>query len=814
MDVNFSSHTSPRILPFENLKVADFSETIAGQFAARLLADHGADVTLVRQNGPRPESGARQSGTVDGHPAEHALMDHLNAPKIQATWTTGEPCPSVAADADIMIFSNGQAAADALKRYPECIIAVVTDFADEGPYRNWSATEIVHQALSGSMYYNGRSGEPPLFGAGDRASYAAGLCLYIRIVATIRARMVGISDPGLQQIAVHEAAAAMEQNFSTQWSYSKSIAQRGELTRPKGRVKCKDGWVVFFAMPSRLAELFTAFGADDLLEDPRFSSWNSFIQNLSSARDAFEERASSISQEQLLTAALKHKLVLSPVRSLGDLFQDQQLAERDFWTNSPVSARSDVLLGPMWRPFYYRPGAKAGKTHTEEHDASASFWDFLKDAARSDADPAHLEQNSRPLDGLRIADFTTAWSGPLATRILASLGATVIKVESRTHMDAWRGPQVHATHPESYPGGEPGLSPYNRNAWFNTQNVDKQSVALDLKNPTERDSALTLAASCDIVLGNFSPGTMARLGLGFDQLRTANPDIVMTEMSGYGDTGFLREHRAYGQTMEAMAGITSLIGYEDGEPLGSGSAYLDPMGGLAGAAAALTALIARDRTGAAQYTEVPQREAAMHWIGELILDSRITGHVSGPSGNAVKSAFPQDAFACAGDDEWLALSVETAEQWQALCSSFGWHDLLADNELLTVEGRRRHSEIIMHRLRTRSELENKSELAHALQTAGVPAAPVQNGKDLYFDPQLRHRGWFTALTHPEAGTHDYPGLPFSGQGSLYKPKSPAPTLGQHTEQALEQPGTESVRSQKSAGVNEDRSVAEQYQLRA
>jgi crotonobetainyl-CoA:carnitine CoA-transferase CaiB-like acyl-CoA transferase len=778
--VNFMNSPVPPTRPLGGLRVADLSDSIAGQFAARLLADHGADVTAFHdETSAGPDTEIRQrAGRVAGHPAERALIRHLNQSKRISTDTLANRQPFAAGDAfDVMIFSDKTAADSALVAFPGRLIAAVTDFADEGPYRNWSGTEMIHQALSGSMYYNGRAGDTPLFGAGDRASYAAGLCLYIRILSSLQARRNGLADPGVLHITIHEAAAAMEQNFSTQFSYSSSVAQRGELTRPKGRVKCKDGWMVFFAMENRLKELFSAFQATDLLDDARFSSWQNFVRNLGEATKAFEERATDLTQAQLLQAALEHKLVLSPVRNLRDLFDDTQLVQRDFWKYVETEGEVRPLLGPMWRPAGYSPG---GGTRPEADAAAqaagpSSRWAFLT-APASGAAP------TRPLQGIRVADFTTAWSGPLATRILALLGATVIKVESRSHMDAWRGPATCATHPESYPDLQPGERPYNRNAWFNSQNVDKMSVAIDLKEPSGREAALALAGSCDIVLANFSPGTMNRLGLGFEQLKKAQPNIVMIEMSGYGNSGPLREHRAYGQTMEAMSGITSIIGYaEDREPLGSGSAYLDPMGGLAGAAAALTALAMRDATASPQYAEVPQREAAMHWIGELILQCLDTDTVPGPKGNDSDSAFPHDAFACAGTDEWMALSVQTERQWQALCRHFGWNEWREDISLATPAGRRHRGAEIIHRLRARMSKETKHTLAAALQGAGVPAAPVQTGRDLHKDPQLRHRKWFTALSHPEAGLHEYPGLPFSANGTLFQPRTAAPTLGQHTE---------------------------------
>ncbi|GAA3353216.1 CoA transferase [Streptomyces antimycoticus] len=778
-------HDAARSLPLEGVHVLDLSRTIAGQFAARLLADHGAAVTLVQP--PPPAARPTLTDPPDSHP-HGALHLHLNHTKTIRTLPEDGLEGAVrqyGTDVDVVVVSDHAEAAVAARLVPHALVAVATDFADEGPYRTWQGSELIHQALSGSMHYTGLAGRPPLYGAGNRAYVAAGLFLYLSLVARLRTRPA--SGPGgeIVRIAVHEAAAAMEQNFSAQWAYSATIAQRGELNRPKGRIRCADGWMTAFAMEGRLAELLAAVGADDLADSPPFSSWQTFMHSVQPAFARIEERSRKHSRESLLRAAVEHRLVMSPVRTPSELRHDPQLLARNFWRHTEFEGRQQLVLGPMWRPAGYEPGAAAG-ARAGERDGAQALRGPVADGRRAVAP-------HRPLAGMRVVDFTTAWSGPLATRILALLGAEVLKVESATRMDAWRGPAKSVTATEFYPDADPGDRPYNRNAWFNAQNVGKKSVLLDLKTDTGRKQALGLCGESDLVVTNFTPGTMERLGLGFDELCKVNPTTVMVEMSGFGATGPLQTHRAYGQTMEAMSGIASLIGYDEASgPLGSGSAYLDPMGGLAGAAAALTALLHRERTGRAQYVEVAQREAAMAWIGEIILDAIATGVDPASRGNRRPGAFPHDAFPCQGEDQWIAIAVLDQAQWSALCEELGWTDWAEDPSLREVAGRQARADEITRRLSSVTGEEDKATLARRLQRAGVPAAPVQNGKDLFEDPQLRYRGWFARLTHPEAGTHEYAGLPLEAAGLILQPISAAPLLGQHTTAVLGSPDADGL----------------------
>jgi crotonobetainyl-CoA:carnitine CoA-transferase CaiB-like acyl-CoA transferase len=388
-----------------------------------------------------------------------------------------------------------------------------------------------------------------------------------------------------------------------------------------------------------------------------------------------------------------------------------------------------------------------------------------------------------PLAGVTVIDFTVAWAGPMATRSLAFLGATVIKIESPVTMDSWRG-SVTGAAADRFPDLDPGERPYNRHCNFNTQNHDKLSLALNLKRPGAKEVVYALAKQADVVIANFSPGVLDRLELGYDRLSAINPRIIMVEMPAFGEGGPMRHHVGMGMTMEAACGMTSLMGYGDGRPVPTGTAYLDPIGGLNGAAAVLTALIDRAHTGKGQHLEVAQTEAAMHWIGDELISFAEGGEPWTPRGNRVRDAAPHDAYPCAGDDEWVAIAVFSDDQWRALCAAMDREKLVDDPRFTTFEARGQHQDELAEVIGAWTSSYDKSAIAQRLQKAGVPAAAVHNGADIFGDPGLREIGFVTRLDHPEAGTHDYPGLAYGLQRTPGAVRTASPLFGQHNDTVL------------------------------
>lgn len=363
-----------------------------------------------------------------------------------------------------------------------------------------------------------------------------------------------------------------------------------------------------------------------------------------------------------------------------------------------------------------------------------------------------------PLDDIRVADFSWVGAGPFSTKPLADHGADVVKVESRTRTDV-----IRSMPP--FRGGVPGV---DRSGYFADRNSSKRSICLDLREPAGRELALRLIARSDVVIDNFTPGTMDRLGLGWEASRAVRPDVIYLEMPMQGRTGPHRDFRGYGLSIAAAGGLFGLSGYPDGPPVGTGTNFPDHVPNpLHATIAILAALIQRRRTGRGRYIELAQLESTATIVGAALV-AAAAGHPVERAGNDDPVAAPHGVYPCAGGDRWIAIAVETDAQWAALAGILAI-DRAAD--------RRAVDDVIGHR----TPAWWADDLADALTAAGVPAAPVRDARDLVeHDPQLAARGHFVRLDHPEMGPSLYSGIPYRLGRTPGRLRSPAPLLGADT----------------------------------
>jgi crotonobetainyl-CoA:carnitine CoA-transferase CaiB-like acyl-CoA transferase len=752
------------------IKVIDATTTVAGQFCGRLFADYGAEVILAE---PPNGSATRREGPFDD--GGSLLFLHLNQGKAGFTRCGGDAASDVELDrllddADIVLVDAGDPIAE---RAEGKIVCRVSDFGERGPYRHWLGGEIVHQALSGVMFTTGAQDREPLYGVGRRTAYACGATAYISCLAALIWRDRTGEGQTVEAITA-EATAAMAQNLVTQYSYTRTYASRRQYPGMLAQLMCRDGWLVLFALRGWPA-ICRIFGVPQIADDPRFAGVAALRRNWSEAVTILREQAVDRSVGDLIEQLQLAKVSSARIPTLPELLETPQYAGRGMFRMGADGKLES--LGPVFRTRSpHRAPAQAPQLGARARFASESLQ-------RRSALPAPAQRDRLPLQGLRVLDFTQAWAGPMTARALAFLGAEVIKVENGARLDSWRGPAVGVNDPASYPDRLGGERPYDRNALFNTQNHDKQSISLDLKSSAGQDIARRLATKCDVVLANFSPHALAKLGLGYEALSRGNRKLVMVEMPAFGNDGPWSSHVGMGKTMEAAAGMASLIGYGDGEPVLTGPAYLDPIGGLHGASAVLTALAERNRTGVGQYVEVAQVEAAMHWIGEYILQTGRTGEVFQADGNRRPDMAPHDAFPCAGDDQWVVIACPENETWGRLVAATGLAEL-ADAGFNSLAGRLEHAEALRAALSSWTRARTKHEASDQLQAARVAAAPVNSGADVWRDPFLRSRGFIHELTHPAAGTAEYPGLAYRLSRTPGAIRTPAPCFAEHTYEVL------------------------------
>ncbi|HEY8517531.1 MAG TPA: CoA transferase [Candidatus Binatia bacterium] len=379
----------------------------------------------------------------------------------------------------------------------------------------------------------------------------------------------------------------------------------------------------------------------------------------------------------------------------------------------------------------------------------------------------------KPLEGIRVADFTWVWAGPFCTLQLAHLGAEVIRVESSTRTCVTR-----LLPP--WPDGQPGI---NRSGYFNQYNQGKRSLALNLKDPAALEIAKDLIRASDVVVENFAAGVMERMGLGYEVCRSLREDVIMISLSGYGSTGPEREYVSYGPAQVPLSGFSSVTGYRGWRPMHIGISYGDPTAGLQGAIAVLAALVHRRKTGRGQYIDLSQWESTMALLPEAITAYTMTGKAPERDGNHDVLWAPHNVYRCAGEDRWVSIVVANDDEWRALAGVID-PALADDPRFATMAERKRNEDVLDEIISAWCASRTDTEVRDVLQAAGVAAYPAMTNKDLHEDPHLGSRDYFVELPHPEVGTRRHMGIPYKLHGTPLRVWRAAPCFGEDTDWVL------------------------------
>lgn len=790
------------------IRVVDLSDG-KNLLCGKLLADLGATVVKVDAQSTSPAGSAG-----DADPVAHRrwlYWQAYNAGKQSVLFDESDAdqraqLRSLVLDSDILIESAKPGSLrrlgldyDSLSAITrELIYVSITPFGQSGPYSQFEGTDIALQAMGAHMAVTGERERSPLSmgvevayrHGGAEAAAATMLALFSR-QRTGSGQHVDVS---IQQCVIW----TLLNSTMTPQLLNRDDERGGSLRKERGRDlltrvvwACKDGIVHFVPIgggggKARSASYrkFVAWMEEDGLGDPVLTArdWNG--KDLHSVTQAeydqlvvrFDAFLRTKTIAELYDRAVRERLLLAPITRVPDLLDSEQLSQRAAFGPVEVDGRKALLPGrfavlsgtPLNQPAEApAPGQHSAAWLSDSRPARAS--------ARRPAPPARTSgRSSSVFAGVKVADFAWAAAGPIITKCLADHGATVVRVESTTHPDSIRlgGP---------FKDGIPGV---NRSGFYADFNTSKQSIVLDMTTESGRAIARRLVDWADVLTESYTPGVMTRFGLGYEQLREQRPDLVMLSTCMQGQDGPYKNYAGYGGQGAAIAGLHYVTGWPDLDPAGPKGAYTDAITPRFGIAALVAALAYRDRTGRGQHIDLSQIEASLQFLSPEILDYQTTGTVAGPMGNRSRVYAPHGSYPCEGEDRWVAIGIETDEQFQALARVIGAETWLADPQLRTVAGRLARPDELDAVVSAWTSRRSASEAMHQLQRAGVPAGAVQRPSDLFRDPQLAHRGHFWELEHPELGTCLYNGASFHLSETPARPTSSAPLLGAHTRSVL------------------------------
>jgi benzylsuccinate CoA-transferase BbsF subunit len=375
-----------------------------------------------------------------------------------------------------------------------------------------------------------------------------------------------------------------------------------------------------------------------------------------------------------------------------------------------------------------------------------------------------------PLTGIRVLDFGHILAGPFCVRMLADLGAEVVKVETATRRGR-TGARRGGQRSSGASGRTPLLAHINRN---------RRSIDLNLKTDRGRDIARRLVREADVLVENFSAGAMDRLGLGYEELRKSNPRLVYASMSAYGHSGPRRSWTGMNVNLQAHSGMMLATGKAGDPPIGISNSWNDYIGGLHAAVAIVGALSKRRETGGGCHLDVSQFECGVAMLGSLLFASAVDPRPTARVGNRSPSAAPQGCYRCAGEDQWCALSVQSDPQWRSLLAELG-EPRMREARCGTLAGRLEHHDEIDAAIEAWTRTRSPAEVEHRLQQLGVPAAAMRRGDDVAGVPAWQQV--LRTVEGAEPGTRSV-GLPFRFRGCAPVAATAAPRMGEHGREIL------------------------------
>ncbi len=757
---------------------------VPAAYAGRLLADLGADVIKVEPPGGAPERALPPfAGGVEdlerGLPHIHANTNKRGIVLDLSTTRDRDTFTKLLRSADVFIEATPPGRREAWgftdawldETCPALVTVSMTPFGRTGPYRHYKGSDAIANGAGGFLYGQGDDQRGPCTAPSHAAYQVAGCVAATLAVAGVRHRRRSGTGQRLD-VSLQEALT-----FTNSSSIARHVLENRTGRRPGARTyggavtniyRCKDGRYVHFTanLPHMWREFTRNWMTGTILSEPQ---WEDVTY-----RDARSDQASAVAAafiggfdaDEFVAEAQRRHLSAAPLNTVGEFVESGQLAARR-WLQEiehPVIGRYRAPGFPMRlsrTPMRVRRPAPLLDQHRREVLAEL---DQGREPGPAPARPA-ADPGGGMLSGLRMADLTQQFAGPLGTEILGYYGAEVLKIESATVAARGRGAATHAD-----------------------MNRAKLGCTLNLRHDQGKELFRRLVARSQVVVENFSVGVMERLGFDYESLCQVNPGIIQVSMPGWGREGPLRSWVAWGWQLLAYTGLMRLWGYPE-SPMRARCkiAWPDRVGAITMALGVVAAVEHQERTGEGQFIEAAMLEAQGAMMGPAILDYTVNGNEWETLGYREilgEPYAPYGCYPCAGNDAWVIIACETDEEWRAMAALLGAGSRAGDARFANRRGRRRNRDELDLLVAGWTRTRTARQAFHRLQEAGVAAGIPMSGEELYHDIHLRERGHIVEMDEPPWGRVAHHGLPGIPSRSAASAALPPPWIGAHNAYVL------------------------------
>ena len=798
-------------MALEGVRVIDLTDE-RGIYGAKLLADLGADMVRpepitgdsLRARGPLMQGQATQTSSL-----WHAFFaSNRRFVSLDPATSDGRTqLQNLINHAEIVLLCKGAFAVDeadiaaAKLARPELIVIDVSSFGTSGPWADYLGPDIVAGALGGD------ADTPPLKGFGEMNFMISGA--YVAIAALSALAHVRATGQGQSVgISVHECiASCLEQVFMFYW-YEKTLNRpEGKVLPRRGAMHWSDAYTVLngkggsiMATPApdfdRQLMWWIEEGVHDDLIDPKYMEPENLRARTLRAMEVMTDWVAEKDVEALFFEAQSRHSPYGWVLPLEKVAENPQLEARQWYVPYQIGAETISAPGAPyqfsatpWQLNAYRGIGSANEellndlNWNSEPTAAHKQVKATADKPQADKPQADKPQADKPLKGLKVLDFTHVLAGPFATRILADMGADVIKINSADRAVGTQDPH----HP-----------------YYLMWNRSKRALALNMSQDSAKQLAGQLANQADIVIDNFSAGVLDRWGIGYKQISATNEGVIYVQMSGMGDGGPWSKFVTYAPTIHALCGLTHTTSVPGREDIGLGFSYNDHQAGLHGTVAVLAALEARNRTGKGQRVDVSQFEVGVNFLGPSLLDFFANDNAARPCGNDLPydAQAPHGCYRCldetrsTGADEatqakinerWIAIACTDDAQWQSLCALMQNPSWCQQPRFSSATGRQQARDELNNLVGQWTANHEAYALMALCQGAGVPAGVVQDGADLVErDPQLAEVNFLQAMqdVHPTLGPTWFDRLPLHFEKTQCNDYHRVRAIGEDNEQVL------------------------------